>query len=149
MENHVATDDINVGIIPRCVRWIFNTVNNSPGCTMRMLVSYIEIYNEKLLDLLNNDLPRAVLDIRESSRGKIVVPGLTQIQVETVEQVLEVLWCGAQTRSIATTDMNDYSSRSHTIFQINLRPRLSLPMCSDRRCVSWILQVARNGEVTR
>ena len=37
-----------------------------------------------------------------------------------VSEVLEVLWCGAMARSVAATDMNDYSSRSHTIFQVNL-----------------------------
>lgn len=60
------------------------------------------------------------LEIREI-RGSIVVPGLTQIEVTNLDEVLEVLWIGAQTRSVCATDMNDYSSRSHTIFQINIQ----------------------------
>jgi hypothetical protein len=135
MSNYIATDDVHIGIIPRTARWLFEQAhnNNTINC-MKMKVSYCELYNEKLLDLLtapttvtntqqqqaDTSLVRPSLDIRENNKGHIFVPGLTTIEVSSLDQVLDVLWIGAQTRSVAATDMNEYSSRSHTIFQLHL-----------------------------
>lgn len=79
-----------LGIIPRAVKWLFQ--QKSRGIQFRMRVSYIEIYNERLKDLLNSEPVKQTLDVRENAKGQIMVPNLTQIEVSSVEEVLEVLW---------------------------------------------------------
>ena len=94
----MAKDDVNIGIIPRTVTWLLDKKAKHRS-SFRMLVNYMEIYNEKLIDLLNmDDATRLPLDIRETSRGQIMVPGLTHVEVNSLQEVLEVLWCGAQSR---------------------------------------------------
>ena len=130
----LATDPESIGIIPRSMEWLFIQTNELKvkGFNIRISVSYLEIHNEKLIDLLNtteqslspvkggfmtpNISSRQLLEIREVS-GDILVAGLTLIEVQSAAEVLEILWMGAKARSIAATDMNEYSSRSHTIFQ--------------------------------
>lgn len=152
------------GVIPRSMEYIFDSVSNvaknkavntrvnadftkSMTITQKQFVvsvSYVEIYNEKLIDLLNCDsgsesdgsqlasstfVPQSeninakkpVLDIRTGKDGEITVPGLTILEVQSVDEVMECLWIGAQKRSVASTNMNDYSSRSHTILILYLR----------------------------
>ena len=114
----------NMGIIPRSMAYLFQQlVARKNEC--QVLVSYIEIYNEKIIDLLNpssDDSPTSAksLSIQENKQGQIVIPGLVEVEVRSTSQIFEVLWAGAKARSIAATDMNDYSSRSHTIFQVVL-----------------------------
>jgi hypothetical protein len=127
----------SMGIIPRSMIWIFQKIATLRSASVNVSVSYVEIYNEKLVDLLNINPETAYeaetnhhphpssksatsLDIRETRKGEIVVAGLTQVHVRQIEEVMEVLWSGAQARSIASTDMNEHSSRSHTIFQVQL-----------------------------
>ena len=60
------------------------------------------------------------LRISHDHDGSIQLPGVTQVLVNSLEDALQLLWVGAKTRSVATTDMNTYSSRSHTLFRISL-----------------------------
>lgn len=87
--------------------------------------SYLEIYNEKLIDLLttapvtsspSNKSPR--LSIREHFTGLISVNGLTSVQVRSPDECYHVLLKGAQNRSVADTHMNSASSRSHAVFTL-------------------------------
>ncbi|KAM6174671.1 kinesin-like protein KIF18B [Erethizon dorsatum] len=83
-----------------------------------VLVSYLEVYNEQIHDLLE---PKGPLNIREDSDKNVVVQGLSFHQPASAEQLLEMLSQGNRSRTQHPTDANATSSRSHAIFQIFLR----------------------------
>ena len=115
----ISRNEHYMGIVPRSMTWLFHRLDGSPDISYNISVSYIELYNDiKIIDLLDNAESTKVLDIRENKMGDIVVPGLVRVNVRTAEEVLQVLWKGAQCRSVAATDMNDHSSRSHTVFMV-------------------------------
>jgi len=82
-------------------------------------VSVMEIYNEKLMDLLSDDSKsgKAQLDIRHGKQGPHV-PGLTKVNVSTVEEVQEHFAEAKKGRHTSMTDMNEASSRSHAILVV-------------------------------
>uniref|UniRef100_A0A8C6IDF1 Kinesin-like protein n=1 Tax=Mus spicilegus TaxID=10103 RepID=A0A8C6IDF1_MUSSI len=81
-------------------------------------VSYLEVYNEQIRDLLTNSGPLAV---REDSQKGVVVQGLTLHQPKSSEEILQLLDNGNKNRTQHPTDVNAVSSRSHAVFQIYLR----------------------------
>uniref|UniRef100_UPI004072FD1C Kinesin-like protein KIF18A, DARPin fusion protein n=1 Tax=synthetic construct TaxID=32630 RepID=UPI004072FD1C len=81
-------------------------------------VSYLEVYNEQIRDLLVNSGPLAV---REDTQKGVVVHGLTLHQPKSSEEILHLLDNGNKNRTQHPTDMNATSSRSHAVFQIYLR----------------------------
>lgn len=101
------------GIIPRTAKKLFEEMLPKQKNKCVVWVSYLEIYNEKILDLLdprNTDLP-----IREDSNRNIFVPGLTRQQVDNLHQFHEVLNKGLAQRTTGPTLLNPTSSRSHAI----------------------------------
>ncbi|EKD19680.1 kinesin heavy chain [Drepanopeziza brunnea f. sp. 'multigermtubi' MB_m1] len=107
------------GVIPRIVEQIFQSILSSPGTieyTVR--VSYMEIYMERIRDLLaphNDNLP-----VHEEKARGVYVKGLLEIYVSNVQEVYEVMRRGGNSRSVAATNMNAESSRSHSIFVITI-----------------------------
>ncbi|KAI6050651.1 kinesin-like protein KIF18A [Marmota monax] len=81
-------------------------------------VSYLEVYNEQIRDLLVNSGPLAV---REDAQKGVVVQGLTLHQPKSSEEILQLLDTGNKNRTQHPTDVNATSSRSHAVFQIYLR----------------------------
>lgn len=112
-------DDDSRGIIPRIVEQMFASILRSPGnIEYTVRVSYMEIYMEKIRDLLvpqNDNLPVH----EEKSRG-VYVKGLLEIYVSSVQEVYEVMRRGGAARATAATNMNQESSRSHSIFVITI-----------------------------
>ena len=110
---------INEGLIPLSIKEIFNTLNSSESNITKSIVkvSYAEIYNETVNDLI--DTSKKNLEIRESPRG-IFVNNLSEITVTNVEKAMQLLNKGENNRIIAETKLNEKSSRSHTIFKINI-----------------------------
>ncbi|KAG9236774.1 putative kinesin heavy chain [Amylocarpus encephaloides] len=112
-------NDEGRGVIPRIVEQIFASILASPGTieyTVR--VSYMEIYMEKIRDLLaphNDNLP-----IHEEKNRGVYVKGLLEIYVSSVQEVYEVMRRGGGARAVAATNMNAESSRSHSIFVITI-----------------------------
>ena len=86
--------------------------------------TYVEIYNEQLRDLLAPEsIPlqdRAQVIIREDTKGRIMLTGLTQVPINSVEDVLSALNFGSAIRQTDATAMNARSSRSHAVFSLNL-----------------------------
>ncbi|KAK9248163.1 P-loop containing nucleoside triphosphate hydrolase protein [Lipomyces tetrasporus] len=105
------------GIIPRIVEQIFASIMQSPQeIEYTVRVSYMEIYMERIKDLLqltNDNLP-----IHEEKSKGVYVKGLSEIYVSSVEEVYEVMRQGAAARAVASTNMNQESSRSHSIFAL-------------------------------
>lgn len=110
-----------MGVIPRAIHDIFTYVEeNSTDYTFRIAVSFMELYQESLYDLLaNRPREQCTVDIREDTRG-IKIPGLTEQAVDTVEQTLRCLVGGSAGRATGATAMNAQSSRSHAIFTITI-----------------------------
>nr|XP_021394707.1 kinesin-like protein KIF18A [Lonchura striata domestica] len=86
--------------------------------TCDVAVSYLEVYNEQIRDLLVNSGPLAV---REDGQQGVVVQGLTLHQPKSAEEILQMLDYGNKNRTQHPTDVNASSSRSHAVFQIYLR----------------------------
>ncbi|KAF3209724.1 Kinesin heavy chain [Orbilia oligospora] len=111
--------DVTKGIIPRIVEQIFASILASPGnIEYTVRVSYMEIYMEKIRDLLapqNDNLP-----IHEEKNRGIYVKGLLEIYVSSVQEVYEVMRRGGNARAVSATNMNQESSRSHSIFVITV-----------------------------
>ncbi|KAK5998527.1 Kinesin heavy chain [Cladobotryum mycophilum] len=107
------------GVIPRIVEQIFASIMSSPSTieyTVR--VSYMEIYMERIRDLLapqNDNLP-----IHEEKNRGVYVKGLLEIYVSSVQEVYEVMRRGGNSRAVAATNMNQESSRSHSIFVVTI-----------------------------
>ncbi|KAG9295474.1 hypothetical protein G9A89_013503 [Geosiphon pyriformis] len=107
------------GLIPRIVEQIFHDIIESPS-TMEytVKVSYMEIYMEKIRDLLNPQNDN--LPIHEEKNRGVYVKGLLEVYVSSVQEVYEVMKRGGNARVVAYTDMNAESSRSHSIFVITV-----------------------------
>lgn len=107
------------GIIPRIVEQIFSSILRSDGSIeFTVKVSYMEIYMERIRDLLvpqNDNLP-----IHEDKQRGVYVKGLGEFYVGSVDEVYQVLERGGNSRAVAATNMNQESSRSHSIFVIEV-----------------------------
>uniref|UniRef100_A0A673XVA2 Kinesin family member 4 n=1 Tax=Salmo trutta TaxID=8032 RepID=A0A673XVA2_SALTR len=115
-----------VGVIPRVVRMIFQEREKHTDCESSLIVSYLEIYNEEILDLLcpsaSKDKP-STINIREDPKEGIKIVGLTERQVMSAHEMVGCLELGNSARTVGSTAMNAASSRSHAIFTITLEQR--------------------------
>ena len=109
-------DNINNGIIPLSIKNIFTRLQEASIIKHSIKVSYAEIYNETVNDLLNTS--KRNLEIRESVAKGVFVNNLTEIVVDDYDKVIKILNTGESNRKIAETKLNEKSSRSHTIFKI-------------------------------
>lgn len=113
-----ASNQDERGIIPRTVRHIFGFIDASEK-EKKFLVrcSYLEIYNEQILDLLGKN--NAVnLQIKEDPNKGIYVKDLTTVIVKSVPELEKILFAGMKNRKVGETAMNKDSSRSHSLFTI-------------------------------
>ena len=90
-------------------------------------VTYMEIYNENVYDLLDQPPDKSKNEVRKQCKlkehnGQIHVKGLRELQVRSVDEARQVLRYGARHRQVAETMSNDVSSRSHSVFNIKLVP---------------------------
>jgi hypothetical protein len=109
--------DPSVGLQPRVLDYIFSRVREADPQRTNITVkcSYIEIYNEQITDLLN---PAAKnLQIREDARKGPFLKDVEEV-IQTKEEAFELMMMGLKNRTVASTDMNDESSRSHTVFTL-------------------------------
>ena len=108
------------GLIPRAIENIFKYIENNSNSdtTFIIRVTYLQIYNESIDDLLKSE--KKHLSIRESHKKGIYVEGLSEWAVCSPNDIYALLERGAQSRTKAQTKMNDVSSRSHAVFTIIL-----------------------------
>ena len=127
--NSICTDtpfvdmDLHVGIIPRAAHQIFQSLQDvtAEGEECTVSVSFLELYNEDLIDLLSDAYgQRNNIQIRETRTGDIVWTGLAQRSVSNAQDVVKLLQDGMAVRQTHETEMNAQSSRSHAIFTISL-----------------------------
>ncbi|KAI9306121.1 kinesin heavy chain [Cunninghamella echinulata] len=112
-------DEKNKGIIPRIVEQIFQSIILAPAnMEFTVKVSYMEIYMEKVRDLLNPSQDN--LPIHEDKSKGVYVKGLLEVYVSSTEEVYEVMKSGGNNRVVAYTNMNAESSRSHSIVLVTI-----------------------------
>lgn len=112
-----------LGVIPRAIHDIFQRIKKFPEREFLLRVSYMEIYNETITDLLCNAQKMKPLIIREDTNRTVYVSDLTEEVVYTAEMALKWLATGEKNRHYGITKMNQRSSRSHTIFRMILESR--------------------------
>ena len=111
------------GIIREAVEHIFDAREDLKNeRTFDMRVSFMEIYNEKISDLLQFDTKEREksLKIQDGTDGNVNIEGLTERDIKTAEDVIKAMEEGQALRHTAGTSMNERSSRSHTIFRIQI-----------------------------
>ncbi|EEB89322.1 hypothetical protein MPER_12592, partial [Moniliophthora perniciosa FA553] len=152
----------SMGIIPRAVSTIFSQARQmkeerAGAWNYSLKGSFIEIYNEDLIDLLSMDDAaggRREVQIREDKDGHIIWGGLREVSVKNSGEVMNLIRKGTSIRRTNETDMNAQSSRSHAIFSLTLvqkkytgsgaPPRSSSPLPPGGRSPS---RLARPGSV--
>ncbi|KAM4014586.1 stAR-related lipid transfer protein 9 [Anomaloglossus baeobatrachus] len=112
----------SIGLTPRICEGLFSYNDGSPGSpsSSRIEVSFLEIYNERVRDLLHQSEQKKpyTLRVREHPEKGPYVQGLSQHVVTDYEQVVALLEQGMENRITAATHVHDASSRSHAIFTI-------------------------------
>lgn len=129
--------DKNPGIIPHAIKETFNLLEEDKTVLKYTLkVSYLELYNEAVNDLLNANNKN--LEIRESAQRGVFVNNLTEIQISNVEKAMHLLKQGDSVRVIAETKLNEKSSRSHSIFRLSLEVTKS---CDTHKTKTFLSQM--------
>ncbi|QSL64275.1 hypothetical protein MERGE_000431 [Pneumocystis wakefieldiae] len=116
----------NPGIIFLTMKELFDKMNSlADEKIIEISMSYLEIYNESIRDLLVPSSIAKPLSLREDSDKKIAVPGLTSYRPQSVDEVMEIILRGNANRTMSPTEANSVSSRSHAVLQINVtqKPR--------------------------
>ncbi|KAF9974951.1 hypothetical protein BGZ73_001539 [Actinomortierella ambigua] len=120
-------NDADPAIVPRSAQLMFDLLSEraakDPTFEARIYVSFLELYNEELIDLLNSEPKnkREQITVREDGLGGISWHGVKEHEVKSPQELMDWLQRGSYGRTTASTDMNQASSRSHAIFSVGLR----------------------------
>ncbi|KAK1830017.1 kinesin-related protein 11 [Podospora conica] len=123
------------GVIPLAITDIFSYIRETPSREFLLRVSYLEIYNEKIHDLLSMPTGTGVgmnqaqeeIKLREDSKRGVYATPLKEEIVQSPTQLLRVIARGDQARRTASTQFNARSSRSHAVVQIVVESRERVP----------------------
>ncbi|KAK2703262.1 hypothetical protein QYM36_018247 [Artemia franciscana] len=120
----------NPGIIPRLCNALFERISliEDPNLQCKVEVSYMEIYNEKVHDLLDPKANKQSLKVREHIVLGPYVDGLSQLAVKSFQDIDLLMAEGNKSRTVAATNMNSESSRSHAVFSVILTQSLIDPV---------------------
>lgn len=120
------------GVIPNAFEHVFTQISRSAADRQYLVrASYLEIYREEIRDLLDPNVhaphvpnvhthSHRTLELRESPESGVYVRDLTSCVCKSVKEIEELMNVGNQVRSVGATDMNEHSSRSHTLFLITV-----------------------------
>ena len=117
------------GLSPRCLSHVYREIASRPEHAFVVRVSYLEIYNEKMYDLLATaeGAPEGAgtgsLSISEGAGGTVDIKGLTKMICATEEEALSFLFEGETNRAIAAHQLNRNSTRSHCVFTVYVESR--------------------------
>lgn len=123
------------GVIPLAITDIFSYIRETPSREFLLRVSYLEIYNEKIHDLLSmptgagvgGNVAQEEIKLREDSKRGVYATPLKEEIVQSPTQLLRVIARGDQARRTASTQFNARSSRSHAVVQIVVESRERMP----------------------
>ncbi|KAJ7920103.1 P-loop containing nucleoside triphosphate hydrolase protein [Mycena leptocephala] len=136
----LGNPSVNAGMIPRVLFRLFHHLESSAS-DFSVKISYVELYNEELRDLLATELsaptgstqpmgmgkdtrapqaPEGLKIFDDASKHGVLIQGLEEIAVKDSADALALLTKGSERRQIAATKFNDHSSRSHSVFSITV-----------------------------
>ena len=123
----------DAGVIPRAVKCIFDILE-AQRAEYSMKVSFLELYNEELTDLLapeeskfSDDKSKKPMALMEDGKGGVLVRGLEEELVSSAAEIYRILERGSAKRKTAETLLNKQSSRSHSIFSITIHIKECTP----------------------
>ncbi|SPO22782.1 probable kinesin motor protein 1 [Ustilago trichophora] len=148
----MSGSDKEPGVIPRAVQHVFEMIKDEPDREFLLRVSYLEIYNETLKDLLaplpplsgaslqTTDRPASPIKggsshaagqsqsstlriIEDQKQSRVIITGLREEIVTDSDTVLDLIQRGQDERHVGATDWNERSSRSHCVFQLTIESR--------------------------
>lgn len=123
------------GVIPRAVKQIFDTLE-SQNAEYSVKVTFLELYNEEITDLLApddlskvalEDKQKKLLPLMEDGKGGVLVRGLEEEIVASANEIFTLLERGSAKRRTAETLLNKQSSRSHSLFSITIHIKEATP----------------------
>ncbi|CEP09485.1 hypothetical protein [Parasitella parasitica] len=128
----------HVGIVPRFADNLFSWIEcqkkqHNNNALYGVKVSFLELYNEDIIDLLNSTNRNACITIRENTNGHISWSGVHEEYIQGSADLLSCLSRGSIARTTASTDMNASSSRSHAIFSVSLIQNISLTVDNEEK----------------
>lgn len=125
------TNSEHQGIVPRFIHDLFKRLaskkESGGALSYQVFVSFLELYNEDLVDLLNHQKKKAQqveVQIREDVHGQIYWSGVREEPCQTPDDLLRYLSKGSLCRTTGSTDMNSVSSRSHAIFSVIIKQQV-------------------------
>lgn len=124
------------GIMVQALNDLFLEMRQNTDKAFKVTMSYLEIYNEMIRDLLNPD--SGFLELREDAKGNVQVAGISEVTARSTEEVMAMLVKGNLERTQEPTAANATSSRSHAILQVTVR---------QRNKVRNIMQEVRTGRL--
>ncbi|KAJ6757181.1 KINESIN-LIKE PROTEIN KIN-14S [Salix koriyanagi] len=139
----------NRGVNYRTLDELFRLSQERSGAMRyELFVSMLEVYNEKIKDLLveNSNQPTKKLEIKQTAEGTQEVPGLVEAQVNGTEDVWELLKSGSRARSVGSTSANELSSRSHCLLRVTVRGE-NLVDGQKTRSHLWMVDLAGSERV--
>ncbi|KAK2464524.1 hypothetical protein APHAL10511_003503 [Amanita phalloides] len=108
------------GVIPRVVQALFAKIPDYSRYEVSLSVSYMEIYKDEVYDLLVNRENAPKLPVRENDAGLVFVANLTALRINSVEEFDSIYTRASKHRSVASTNLNRASSRSHAVLTIEV-----------------------------
>lgn len=134
------------GVCVYALDYLFELINlNSETKSFTVKISYLEIYNEQVIDLLTmNEKPSPLMIVEDSLKG-VVVPDLSEFIVNNSRELLKLILQGNSKRTMASTNQNQFSSRSHAILQIVIEQKNKLRDTKEEFLISKFLIVDLAG----
>ncbi|EGR28887.1 kinesin motor domain protein [Ichthyophthirius multifiliis] len=107
------------GIIPRAFEHVYRVIEGSPSKQFLVRVSFLELYNEEIRDLLSKNAKNK-LQLHENQDSGVYVKDLSSFIIQNPQEMKDKLELGRQNRAVGATNMNEGSSRSHSLFMITV-----------------------------
>lgn len=110
------------GIIPRAITGVFQEVGRHYEDEYTLSVSYLEIYNEQVRDLLSDE-DNTNISIQDDSKGEVHVKGIVMQHVKNEEEALNCLFEGETRKTFGASEYNANSSRAHALYTIHVESK--------------------------
>lgn len=133
------------GIVPRAVQQVFENIeqrlmsakdNEQQAPEFMVTAQFLELYNEELIDLLDESSTHTKHIKIHQENGTVQVVGATRKQIKSVQEALNALEVGALSRTTAATKMNTSSSRSHAIFTLTIHQTMIASGTQDKETLT-------------
>ncbi|RIB07704.1 P-loop containing nucleoside triphosphate hydrolase protein, partial [Gigaspora rosea] len=127
LSNDVSPSNESKGIIPRSMSTLFSCINSAQYKARKfvMRISFVEIHNNTLIDLLGDKDSQTL--VREDSSNRIIWKDLKEIKVNNVDEIMGLLSSGALSRNSLTLNANANSWRGHRVFTVTLSQQKFVP----------------------